>query len=87
MGRIKTQRETRDFSMVLVIKTYQNNNKKHRNFFGEGPDLSIYFGGGGGGSVLFFIFFYYLKNLFEEMVGGTIAPAGPPPSVSVQRLV
>jgi hypothetical protein len=37
----KTQRETRDFSMALVIKTHQNkihknnNNKKHINIYGE----------------------------------------------------
>jgi hypothetical protein len=38
MGKTKTQRETRDFSMTLVIKTHQNNNnKKYINFFGEGP--------------------------------------------------
>jgi hypothetical protein len=28
MGKTKTQKETRDFPMILVIKTRQNNNKK-----------------------------------------------------------
>jgi hypothetical protein len=38
MSRTKTQRETRDFSIALIIKTHQNNNKKKsRNFFREGP--------------------------------------------------
>ena len=36
MGRTKTQRETWDFSITLVIKTHQNNNKKHINFVGKG---------------------------------------------------
>jgi hypothetical protein len=52
MGRAKTQRETRDFSMTLVTKSHQNNNnKKHINFFGErpGPINLFFFGGGGGG--------------------------------------
>jgi hypothetical protein len=29
MGRTKSQRETKDFSIALAIKTYQNNNKKN----------------------------------------------------------
>jgi hypothetical protein len=38
MGKTKTQREARDFSMALVIKTHQNNNNnKPINFVGEGP--------------------------------------------------
>jgi hypothetical protein len=52
MGRTKIQREFRDFSMALVIKTHQNNNnKKHRNFVERDRNLSIYFGG----PVLFFL--------------------------------
>jgi hypothetical protein len=55
MGRTKTQRETRDFLMTLVIKTHQNyNNKKHKKKkMGRDRDLSIYFGGG----PVFFFFF------------------------------
>jgi hypothetical protein len=33
--------------MSLVIKTHQNNNKKHINFFGEGPGPINLFGRGG----------------------------------------
>jgi hypothetical protein len=48
MGRTKTQRETRKFSMAFVIKTHQNNNnKKHINFFGEEPSpINLFWGGG-----------------------------------------
>jgi hypothetical protein len=59
MGRTKTQRETKDLSMALVIKIHQNNNKKHMNFFGRNRDLSIYFGGG---PVL--LLFFLLKKTF-----------------------
>jgi hypothetical protein len=67
MGRIKAQREIRDFSMALVIKTYQNKNKK-KNFFGEGlgPIKFFFFwggGGGGGGPILFLFFIFSLKNI------------------------
>jgi hypothetical protein len=58
MGRIKAQREIRDFSMALVIKTYQNKNKKYRNFFGEGlgPIKIFFFFLGGGGDQYYFLF-------------------------------
>ena len=46
MDRTKIQRETRDFSMALIIKTHQNNNKKTEKK-GRYQDLSIYLGGGG----------------------------------------
>jgi hypothetical protein len=79
MDRTKTQREARYFLMALVIKPHQNNNnKKHRNIFGEGQgpiNFFFFFWGGGGGGVLgepvllFFFFFNSLKKLFEEMGG------------------
>jgi hypothetical protein len=74
MGRTKTQRETRDFLMALVIKTHQKNNKKHRNFFGRDQNLSIYFGGG----PVFFIF-YSLNFFFLGNVGGGGGGGGPWP--------
>jgi hypothetical protein len=86
LGRTKTQRETRNFSMTLVIKTYQNkthqnNNKKHINFFGNGPrPNNFFFGGGGGGGKYYFYFFYSLKKLFEEM-RETMAQYPLPPSL------
>ena len=65
MGRTKTQRETRDFSMALVIKTHQNNNKKHKKKkkkFREGPrPINLFCGGG---PVLFIYFFLLLKKTF-----------------------
>jgi hypothetical protein len=64
MDRTKTQREIRDFSMALVIKTHQNNNKKHINFFREGPEpINLFWEG----PVLFIYLFYSLIKLFEEM--------------------
>jgi hypothetical protein len=80
MGRTKTQKETRDFSMTLIIKTHQNNNKIHINFFGWDRDLSIHFGGGGTGII--FIFFYSFKKLFEEMGGEPWPQLFSPSSVS-----
>jgi hypothetical protein len=54
MGRTKTQRETRDFSMALVIKTHQNNNKKHKKIFGEGPrPINLFWG-----DQYYFLFFF-----------------------------
>jgi hypothetical protein len=70
MGRTKTQRKTRDFSMTLVIKTHQNNNKKHRNFFEERPGpINLFWEG-----TSIIIIFYSLKSPFKEMGGH--APAG-----------
>jgi hypothetical protein len=71
MGRIKTQRETRNFSIALVIKTIKITTKKaHKIFLGRDRDLSIYFGGGGGDQYYYYYYFYSLKKLFEEMGGG-----------------
>jgi lysophospholipid acyltransferase (LPLAT)-like uncharacterized protein len=63
MGRTKTQRETRDFSIAFVIKTHQNkNNKKHTQKFGEGPGLINLFWGGP--VILLLLLFLLLKKSF-----------------------
>jgi hypothetical protein len=85
MGKTKTQRETRDFSMALVIKTnqnktHQNNNKKHINYFGEGLGPINLFWGEGGTNIIIII--YSLKNLFEEMGEGPWPQPIPSPSIS-----
>jgi hypothetical protein len=83
MGRTKTQKETRDFLMTVVIKTHQNNNKKHINFFGKGPGpIIFFFGGGGGTSIIFYLLFFF----FEEMGGGGGGPWPQPVSPPSGRL-
>jgi hypothetical protein len=75
MDRTKTQRETVDFSMTLVIKTHQNNNnKKHINFFWGGTGIYQFILGG---TSIIFYFFYSFNFFIFEKIGGTIAPAGP----------
>jgi hypothetical protein len=70
-GKTKNQRETRDFSMALVIKTHQNNNKKHIIFFGNGlGPINLFILFWGGGAVLFFYFFLLLKKSFRGNEGG-----------------
>jgi hypothetical protein len=74
MGKTKTQRETRDFSMALVIKTnqnktHQNNNDKKHKLFWEGTGTYQFILGEGGTNIIIIII-YSLKNLFEEMGEG-----------------
>jgi hypothetical protein len=71
MGRTKTQRKT-----TLVIKTHQNNKQK-KNWGGIGTYQFILVG-----PVLLLFVLLLKKNIFEEIGGGTMAPTGPPPSVS-----
>jgi hypothetical protein len=65
----KTQRETRDFSIALVIKTHQNkihknNNKKHINIFGERPrPINLFWRE----TSIIIIILLLKKNFFEEM--------------------
>jgi hypothetical protein len=69
----KTQRETREyFSMALVIKTHQNNNKERINIFGERPrPINLFWRE----TSIIIIILLLKKNFFEEM--GTIAPTNP----------
>ena len=67
--------------MALVIKTHQNNKKKNRNFFGEGPGpINLFWGK----PVLFI--FYSLKKLFEEM-GEDHGPSRSPLPPSLRIVV
>jgi hypothetical protein len=76
--------------MALVIKTHQNkthqnNNKKHRKFFGEGLRPIKFFFGGRGTNIVFY-FFLLLKKSF----GGNVGDHGPsraslPPSLGLLK--
>jgi hypothetical protein len=90
MGRTKTQRETRDFSMALVIKPIKITTK-NTNFFREGSrPINLFWGGGGGRPILFFVFYSLISFLrkWERGGGGTMALAGPPlpPSLHARSL-
>ena len=61
MGRTKTQIETRDFLMALIIKTQQNNNKKTHKFFLRGTGTYQFILGG---TNIIYLFFLLLKKTF-----------------------
>jgi hypothetical protein len=74
MGRTKTQRETRDFSMALVIKPIKITTK-NTNFFREGSrPINLFFLGGGGGETNIIFCFLLINFFFEEMGGGGGGP-------------